>query len=60
LQRLQPLLVKNGAVIPKGVTLTNVLAISADGSTIVGLWMDQNFNQGPWIVRLKGKGSRLN
>jgi uncharacterized membrane protein len=60
LQRLQPLLVKNGAVIPKGVTLTNVLAISADGSTIVGLWMDQNFNQGPWIVRLNGKGSRLN
>ena len=27
LQRLQPLLVKNGAVIPKGVTLTNVLAL---------------------------------
>jgi len=60
LQRLQPLLVRHGAVIPSGVTITNVLAISADGSTMVGLWMDQNFNQGPWIVRLNGKSSLLN
>ena len=57
LHRLQATLVRNGAVIPAGVTLTNVLAISADGSTIVGLWLDVNFNQGPWIVRIHGKSS---
>ncbi len=57
LHRLQATLVRNGAVIPSGVTLTNVLAISADGSTMVGLWLDANFNQGPWIVRIHGKAS---
>jgi len=57
LHRLQATLVRNGAVIPAGVTLTNVLAISADGSTMVGLWLDTNFNQGPWIVRIHGKAS---
>lgn len=57
LHRLQATLVRNGAVIPSGVTLTNVLAISADGSTLVGLWLDANFNQGPWIVRIHGKAS---
>jgi uncharacterized membrane protein len=54
---LQAVLVRNGARIPSGVTLTNVLAISADGSTIVGLWLDQNFNQGPWIVHIRNKAS---
>ena len=34
---LQAALTGHGAVIPSGVTLTNVLAISADGTMIVGL-----------------------
>jgi uncharacterized membrane protein len=55
LHRLQATLVRDGAIIPSGVTLTNVLAISADGSTIVGLWLDASFNQGPWIARVHGK-----
>ena len=42
-----------GAPIPNGVFLTNALAISADGSTIVGTWLDASFNQGTWIARLK-------
>ena len=42
-----------GAKIPKNIYLTTALAISADGSTVVGTWMDQNFNQGSWIVRFK-------
>jgi probable HAF family extracellular repeat protein len=42
-----------GAPIPNGVFLTNALAISADGSTIVGTWQDASFNQGTWIARLK-------
>jgi uncharacterized membrane protein len=57
MQPLQPALVRKGAVIPKGVTLTNVLAISQDGSTIAGLWLDQEFNQGLWTVTLLGKSA---
>ena len=57
LHPVQPALVRNGAVIPRGVTLTNVLAISADGSTIVGLWVDAKFNQGPWVAHLPTKAS---
>ena len=52
LRRLQATLVHFGAVIPEGLTLTNVLAISNDGTTIVGLWQDASFNQGPWIATL--------
>ena len=29
------------------------LDISADASTIVGIWQDANFNQGGWMVRFK-------
>ena len=59
LHRLQATLAGHGAVIPNGVTLTNVLAISADGTTIVGLWQDASFNQGPWIAYLHGKTALL-
>lgn len=54
---LQAALVRKGADIPSGVTLTNVLAISQDGSTIAGLWLDANFNQGLWIVNFLGKSA---
>ncbi len=57
LHGVQAALVSHGAVIPSGVTLTNVLAISADGTTIVGLWQDASFNQGPFLVTLHGKAS---
>ena len=57
LHRLQAILVRHGAVIPNNVTLTNVLAISADGTTLVGLWSDAKFNQGPWRVTLHGKAA---
>lgn len=52
---VQAALVRNGAVIPSGLTLTNVMAISADGSTIVGLWEDASFKQGIWMARIHGK-----
>ncbi len=52
---LRAALVRNGAVLPSGMVLSNVLAISADGSTIVGLWYDANFNQGAWIAHLHSK-----
>lgn len=55
LNPLQAALVRRGAVIASGVTLTNVLAISADGSTLAGIWEDASFNQGPWIVQIGGK-----
>lgn len=54
---LQSALTRNGAIIPQGVTLTNVLAISADGSTIVGLWLDAKFNQGPFIAHIPATAS---
>jgi len=50
---LQDALTARGAKIPKNVILTNALTISADGSTIVGTWMDSNFNQGTWMARFK-------
>ncbi len=52
-RRLQPTLVRSGARIPSSVTLTTVLAISADVSTIAGLWADTK-HQGVWLARLHG------
>jgi len=50
---LQKVLTQAGAIIPNGVVLTTALVISADGSTIVGIWQDANFNQGTFIARFK-------
>jgi uncharacterized membrane protein len=52
-------LLHHGAVIPPNIILTNVLAISADGSTLLGLWQDTKFNSGAWVARLHGKGALL-
>ena len=57
LHGLQAVLARHGAVIPSGVTLTNVLAISSDGTTLAGLWQDASFNQGPFVVTLHGKAA---
>jgi uncharacterized membrane protein len=53
MQSLQQYLMRSGVLIPFGVTLVDALDISADGSTIVGIWQDTNFNQGGWMVRLR-------
>jgi uncharacterized membrane protein len=53
MRSLQKMLKSAGAQIPAGIYLTNALAISADGSTIVGTWQDVNYNQGTWMARLK-------
>lgn len=50
---LQDTLAAAGIKIPKNVYLTTALTISADGSTIVGTWMDINYNQGSWMARFK-------
>ncbi len=55
---LRQALESHGAVIPSNVILNNAIAISADGSTIVGTWQDVNFNGGGWIARIK-KGTSL-
>jgi uncharacterized membrane protein len=39
-----------GANVPAGTTLTTALSISADGSTIVGEYVDSQFNFGNWMV----------
>lgn len=53
IRSLRKILVQAGATIPDGIYLTNALAISADGSTVLGTWQDANFNQGTWLARLK-------
>jgi len=53
MQSLAKYLQQRGVLIPFGVTLTSALDISADGSTIVGVWQDASYNQGGWMVRLK-------
>jgi uncharacterized membrane protein len=53
MQSLSKYLQRRGVLIPFGITLTSAVDISADGSTIVGLWLDENYNQGGWMVRLK-------
>jgi probable HAF family extracellular repeat protein len=53
MQSLAKYLHQRGVLLPFGITLTSALDISADGSTIVGVWQDVHFNQGGWMVRLK-------
>ena len=53
MRSLRKVLKSAGAQIPAGIYLTNALAISADGSTVVGTWQDANYNQGTWMARLK-------
>jgi probable HAF family extracellular repeat protein len=53
MQSLANYLHQRGVLIPFGITLTSALDISADGSTIVGVWQDANYNTGGWMVRLR-------
>jgi len=53
MQSLATYLRKRGAFIPAKLTLTTALSISADGSTVVGEWQDQNFNFGAFIAKLR-------
>jgi len=41
-----------GADIPAGTTLTTALSVSADGSTIVGEYVDSQFRFGNWMAHL--------
>jgi len=53
MQSLAKYLQNRGVLLPYGIVLTTALDISADGSTIVGTWQDQNLHQGGWMVRLR-------
>jgi uncharacterized membrane protein len=54
MQYLREKLKLAGAIIPNSVVLYTALAISADGSTIIGSWYDtQSFDQGTFIARLQ-------
>ena len=55
IQSMKTFLLRNGAKMPTGLTITGTLAISADGSTIIGTWQDANFHSGSWVARLQGK-----
>jgi probable HAF family extracellular repeat protein len=50
---LHDYLVSRGAVVPPSLFLTDALAISADGSTVVGEWQDANFHFGAFMAHLK-------
>jgi uncharacterized membrane protein len=52
MKSLASVLKQFGATIPAGITLTTAESISADGSTIVGHYVDSNFNPGNWIAHI--------
>lgn len=52
---LQTALVRHGAVIPPGITMINVLAISGNGAAMAGMWQDANFHVGTWIAYVAPK-----
>lgn len=52
-QSIARYLAQRGVKLPAGMTLTTALAISADGSTVVGQWQDVKFHVGTWIAKLK-------
>jgi probable HAF family extracellular repeat protein len=53
MRSLKHVLVAGGAKIPSHIILTDALAISADGSTVVGLWADaSSFNSGTFLAHL--------
>ena len=53
MKRLSRVLQSMGAQIPDGMVLTTAIAISADGLTVAGEYMDAQFNFGNWIAHLK-------
>jgi uncharacterized membrane protein len=59
LKPLQKILVEAGAVIPQGVTITSVMAISGNGSAMVGMWQDASYNVGTWIAYIPPKCQAL-
>jgi uncharacterized membrane protein len=52
IRSLTKYLKNHGAKIASNIYLTTTLDISADGSTIVGVWQDANLHQGGWIAHL--------
>jgi probable HAF family extracellular repeat protein len=50
---LKHILVARGAKIPANIILSDALAISADGSTVVGTWVDASFHQGSFLAHLR-------
>jgi probable HAF family extracellular repeat protein len=52
MQGLAKVLRQLGARIPAGTTLTTAVSISADGSTIVGQFVDLQFNFGNWMAHI--------
>jgi probable HAF family extracellular repeat protein len=52
MRSLRHVLAAHGAKIPANIVLGNVLAISADGSTVAGTWVDASFHQGSFLAHL--------
>lgn len=54
MQYLWDYLLNNGADIPAGIYPIYILDLAGDGSLIVGAWLDDNFQQGMFLVRFHG------
>ena len=50
MRRMSEWLAALGTPLPGGLELVNVLDASSDGSTMVGLWRDEAWNEGLWLV----------
>jgi len=53
MRSMKKVLIALGAKIPANVTLTNALALSADGKTMAGTWQDTKGNFGGWMARIQ-------
>ena len=53
MRSLKHILEAHGAKVPSGIILNDALAISADGSTVVGTWIDAHYNQGSFLAHLR-------
>jgi probable HAF family extracellular repeat protein len=45
-------LAAHGIEVPEGIILTSALDISGDGTTVVGVCRDRDWNKGYWIIKL--------
>ena len=53
LRSLAAILLENGVKLPDGLSLTGVLDISGDSSTLVGTCRNRDFQQGYWRITLE-------
>lgn len=56
MRRLQDVFAAAGADVPADLWLTDVAAVSGDGTRLVGSWRDRQFNRGQWMAAFEEGG----